>query len=199
MIEINLSVENKEQSLTKVGGIDFSKINVKGMLFAILFLYVPEIFLTSHFESQTEDINAQLTTLRAEDKQLKNKVRGLENIEKQINALKEQEKRLAEKLNVVKEIINNKQNPFSILKYIADNTPKDIWVTELKLTESLDITLKGQSKSWKSIGVFIDNLKNSIFFAKEMSYTQPGNNASEETSGPRYENFEIKAKVVRFD
>lgn len=199
MIEINLSVENKEQSLTKVGGIDFSKINVKGMLFAILFLYVPEIFLTSHFESQTEEINAQLITLRTEDRQLKNKVRGLENIEKQINALKEQEKRLAEKLNVVKEIINKKQNPFSILKYIADNTPKDIWVTELKLTESLDITLKGQSKSWKSIGVFIDNLKNSIFFAKEMSYTQPGNNAIEETNGPRYENFEIKAKIVRFD
>lgn len=198
MIEINLSIENKEQSLTKIGGFDLSKINVKWMLIAILILYIPEMILMGHFESETETINTELTALRTEDRQLKNRVKGLENIEKQINALKEQEARLAEKLAVVKEIINKKQNPFNVLKYIADNTPKDIWITELNITESLDITIKGQSRTWKSIGIFLDNLKNSIFFSKNISYTQPNNNA-QTGEGPRLENYEMKTKIVRFE
>lgn len=199
MIEINLSQAKKEKSLTKVAGIDFSKINVKGFLIAIVILYVPEMILSSHFESKNEELNARIQVLRSEERRLQNQVQGLENIEKQINALKIQEEKLAEKLNVVQEIINKKQNPFDILKYIADNTPKDVWVTELTISPELDITIKGQSKSWRSIGIFLDNLKNSIFFAKDISYTQPGNNTNAPEEGVRFENYEIKTKIVRFE
>lgn len=198
MIEINLSIESKEQSLTKIGGIDLSKINVKGMLIAILLLYIPEMILTGHFESETEEVNAELATLRTQDRQLKNKVRGLDNIEKQINALKEQEQRLAEKLGVVRQIINKKQNPFNVLKYIADNTPKDIWINELVISENLELIIRGQSQTWKSIGIFLDNLKNSIFFSKDITYTQPNNNA-QAGEGPRLENYEMRTKIVRFE
>lgn len=199
MIEINLSQQRKEKSLTKVAGIDFSQINVKGFLIAIVILYIPEMFLVSHFESKNEELNITLQGLRTEERRLQSQVQGLENIEKQINALKDQEEKLAEKLNVVQEIINKKQNPFDILKYIADNTPDDVWINELTISPSLEIVIKGQSRSWRSIGIFLDNLKNSIFFAKDIAYTQPGNTNNTTEDGARFETYEIKTKIVRFE
>ncbi len=49
MIEINLSPTKKESSLTNIGGIDLSLINVKMLVFALAFLYIPEVFLSRPF------------------------------------------------------------------------------------------------------------------------------------------------------
>ena len=39
----------------------------------------------------------------------------MDNVQKQVDALKEQEEKLALKLQTVKEIINKRQNPYEVL------------------------------------------------------------------------------------
>ena len=59
MIEINLLEQKKQFKMPSVLGIDFSTINVKMLIFAILFSYIPEIFLKSYYESENYDFGPE--------------------------------------------------------------------------------------------------------------------------------------------
>ncbi len=96
----------------------------------------------------------------------------MNNIKKQVDALLEQEKKLARKLEVVREVIGKRTNPHKVFKYIADNIPEGVWLTSLELN-GRDISFQGYSKDYQKIGDFIDSLKNSIFFHKGVSYERP--------------------------
>ncbi len=127
---------------------------------------------------------------------MSSKVRGMANIQKQVDALNEQEQKLAQKLNAVKNIINKRSNPFDLLRYVTQNIPEDVWVTFVSIKDN-NLLIKGHSKNWKSIGAFLENLKNSIFFSKQISYSRPENGANE-YRGQRVEVFEINATILRF-
>lgn len=196
MIEINLSPSKKSTSITNFGGIDLSHINVKMMLFAFLFMYIPESFLVDYFDSQIAKSNAEFQKLNSELRKLNNKVRGMSNIQKQVDALAEQEKKLSQKLNTVKEIINRRQNPYQVMKYLVNNIPDDLWLESITLQNNT-LTLLGYSKNWKSIGGYLEAMKNSIFFAKQIEYSRP-DNMSPEYMGQRVEVFSIKTQVLRY-
>lgn len=196
MIEINLSPSKKAGSITNVAGIDLSLLNVKMLLVAFIILYVPDGFLLDYYDSQIVDNNKKQQVLNKELRTVSSKVRGMANIQKQVDALNEQEEKLAQKLNAVKDIINKRSNPFQLLQYITQNIPEDVWVTSVTINES-SLLIKGHSKNWKSIGAFLENLKNSIFFSKQISYSRP-ENSENEYRGQRVEVFEIRATILRF-
>ena len=83
------------------------------------------------------------------------------------------------------------------MKYIAENIPKDVWLTKLELNDR-ELQMIGYSKSWKNIGDFLQNLKASIFFDPSMSFDKP-DGALAEIKGQRVEAFEIKTNIVRFE
>jgi len=196
MIEINLSPTKKAGSITNVGGIDLSHINVKMMVFAFLFMYIPESFLVDYFDTQIAESNAEFQKLNTELRGLNAKVRGMSNIQKQVDALAEQEKKLAQKLNTVKEIINRRQNPYQVMKYLVTNIPDDLWLESITLDNN-NLTLLGYSKNWKSIGGYLEAMKNSIFFAKQIEYSRP-EEMNQDYMGQRVEVFSIKTQVLRF-
>lgn len=196
MIEINLSPSKKAGSITNLGGIDLSLINVKMFVFAFLFLYIPESFLVDYFDGQIQKSQNTYKKLNMELKKLGDAVASMDGIQKQVDALNEQEKKLAQKLGTVKEIINKRQNPYEVLKYIVNNIPQDVWLKSLVLNGNT-IIMQGYSAKWKSIGGFIESLKNSIFFDKQIDYSRP-DSLSGENSGQRVEVFEIKTQVIRY-
>ena len=196
MIEINLSPTKKAGSATEIAGIDLSYINVKMMLIAFLLWLLPGGFIEDFYDEKIADNNKQTQKLNKEYRTLSSKVRSMSNIQKQIDALKSQEEKLAQKLNTVKKIISKRSNPFLVLDYLANNIPEDVWLTNIEL-ENSDIIIRGYSKNWKSIGSFLENLKNSIFFSQNISYTRP-DGANSEYKGQRVEVFEIKAQIARF-
>ncbi len=196
MIEINLSPSKKAGGVTNIGGVDLSLINVKMMVIALIFMFVPEMVLQDMWESEKSELNIAYMKLNKEYKSYGKKVRSLGNIEKQVEALRDQEQKLAKKLLTVKEIINKRQNPFKVLHYLANNIPEEVWVIELNLDDK-DLEIIGYSRSWKSIGGFLENLKNSIFFARGIEYSKPVlPNIDEKLK--RYEPFSIKAKIQSF-
>jgi len=197
MIEINLSPTKKAASLTNVGGIDLSLINVKMLVIAILILYVPEGFVESYFEEAQQKETAAQTKFRKELQKVSAKVQSMKEIEKQVDALNTQEDKLARKLDVVKQIINKRQNPFDVLRYVTENVPNNLWLTKLELTAG-EMIFEGYATDFNAIGTFLANLKNSIFFNKNISYSKPSD-LSSEYRGVRMETFRVNAKVLNFE
>lgn len=197
MIEINLSPNKKEASITNVGGIDLSLLNVKMLVLALILLYVPEGMLVSHYDDQIKAEQDQQTQLRNEHRKIVAKVRSMDNIKRQVDALMEQEQKLARKLEVVKEVINKRQNPYKVLKYIAENIPDGVWLTSLDLQEK-ELTMQGYSTNFKNIGQFLENLKNSIFFMKNLNYERP-KGLADQVDGVYMEVFQIKANIASFE
>lgn len=197
MIEINLSPAKKDASITNVGGIDLSLINVKMLVLALVLLYVPDIFLQSYYDDEIGVEQKLQAELNAEYRKFRNKVASMENIKKQADALREQEEKLARKLEVVREVINKRQNPYKVFKYLAENIPENVWLVSLELNEK-DLVMQGYSKNFKHIGEFLENLKNSIFFSKDIIYERP-DSLPEMVDDIYLETFRIKAKVVGFE
>lgn len=196
MIEINLSPTNKDEQNELLALL--SKIDVKMMVIALAILFVPEYLFLSYNDSEIESYNAQSANYDNELRALNVKMDELRKIEEQIDALKLLEKSLGEKLEVVKQIISKRQNPFHLLQYIANNTPADIWITDFKMEEG-NIEIKGFSETWKSIGVFLENLKSSIFFEKNIRYEQPKLTEDKYEEWSRKEYFVITSRLVRFE
>ena len=195
MIELNLSPSKKSGGITDVAGIDLSLINVKMMVIALLIWFVPEPVLVGMWDDETKSYRSQFTKLNTEYKKLQRNVRKMQNVQKQVDALKEQEEKLARKLDTVKKIINKRQNPYLILKYVAENIPPEIWLQSIKLTDR-NLLIKGYAKDYKNIGTFINALKNSIFF-QNVDY-ESASDLKAEIKGRRVETFQIKTTVVRF-
>lgn len=196
MIEINLIPGSSGQNLENIGGFNFSLINVKLVVFSIIALYGVEVIVASYFDGELDELKAQQSALVSEQRGVSTKLRALADVKKQVENLNKQEAILAKRIDVVKEIVEKRQNPFKVLKYIAENTPKEIWLDEIVLDDR-SLKLVGSSKSWKSIGEFLQNLKTSIFFDTNVSYVKP-EGVVETFKGQRVEAFEINANVVRF-
>lgn len=195
MIELNLSPTKKQGGITNVGGIDLSLINVKMMVIALGIWFIPEPFLVDMWDAEKASYDKQYQTLNAEFRKLSQKVRGMQNVQKQVDALKEQEEKLAKKLGTVKKIINKRQNPYEILKYVAENIPKEVWLDSVELQDKT-LILMGYAKKYQDIGSFLNSLKNSIFF-QGVSYDKP-QGMKDVINGQKVEIFRITTTVVRF-
>ncbi|MBY0516187.1 MAG: PilN domain-containing protein [Bacteriovoracaceae bacterium] len=197
MIQVNLSTLKKPLDLANVGGFDLSKLNVKLVLLGIFMLYVPDFFFVDSFKAERDAADQQLVELNSQKMKLNKRVNALKEFDKQVQQLKRREQQLTDKLNVVKEIITKKKNPWSILVYVAKNIPPEIWLTEIGFSEN-KLTFKGLSLDYTNQGLFLENLKKSIFFEKNIIYSK----TDTESLPPEMKNlapFEITATITRFE
>jgi Tfp pilus assembly protein PilN len=196
MIEINLTPGEKQKDFTKIAGINLSLINFKLLIPFLLLVYIVEPVVDAFYVDEIQTVEANTLADKKKLRELRTELRSYDEVKKQVKELNIQEKNLATKIKVVKEIVDKRQNPFKILKYIADNTPEDVWIIELEVDDK-DVKIVGYSKSWKSIGFFIDNLRNSIFFNGTANYIKP-EAVESEYSNQRVETFEITTRIVSF-
>jgi Tfp pilus assembly protein PilN len=195
MIKVNLLVGKKPLDITNIGGFDLSKLNLKHLVVAIIIFYIPDLFIYDMFKDDLSKRHSEIVILSKEMKTINKKVKSLKNIQKQIKALEVLDKQLHDKLGVVKDIIKLKTNPMNILMYISRNIPKELWLKEIIIDNNI-LTLKGESKSSKSIGDFMDNLKKSIFFRKDVKLPSF---KTVSINDIRIEKFEIVATIVSYE
>lgn len=193
MIEVNLSPSKRAGNAQHLELL--SLVNVKMMFIALLIWFVPESILIDMWNDEIKSHNTQYQKLNTEFKKLQRQVRKMQNVQKQVDALKEQEQKLARKLETVKKIINKRQNPFLVLRYIAENIPKNVWLESVELNDR-SLTLKGYAKKYQDLGSFITSLKSSIFF-QTVDYGKP-DGMPDTIKGERLEAFQITTNVVRF-
>lgn len=197
MIKINLSTVKKPMDLANVGGFDLSKINVKWVVLAIVFLYAPDFFVVDNLTEIRDARDQELQALIAQKNKITKEVNELKNFDKQIEMLKRREEELASKLEVVKSILSTKKNPWNILVYVAKNIPPEIWLTEIKY-EGDKLQIKGRSSDYQSQGIFLENLKKSIFFDKNITY-QKNDAAPTGRDNRKLASFDITAVITRYE
>jgi Tfp pilus assembly protein PilN len=197
MIEINLIVGKKPFKMPTLMGIDLAVLNLKMLGLAILLSFLPGMFLEGGREEEITALNDEVATLQSTVNKLDKKADENKTIQEQIDALNRQEKKLAERLGVVKEIIKLKKNPMSVLLYIAKNIPEDVWINSLELKDNT-IIIKGSALSYKDIGVFVEILKNAIFFNKDLGMRN-SKTVEAKDGMPRVEEFELGGTIARFE
>jgi Tfp pilus assembly protein PilN len=198
MIEINLSTVKKPLGLANIGGLDLSKLNVKLVVLAFFFLYIPDFFLVGNLEELRVAADGELQAMILKKNKLTKKVNALKEFDKQVQQLKRRELQLTEKLEVVKSILTTKRNPWNILVYIAKNIPPEIWLTQIEFKED-ELTFRGLSLDYANQGVFLDNLKKSIFFDKKITYSKIPLTTSATDAEKSMAPFEVKARITRFE
>lgn len=196
MIEINLSPQQKDNPLASLGGINLSLLSVKGIFIAFIIFYAYEPIMNSYYEDVNSEIDEKKKTIRSEQIKLTKQLQELNSVKTKVEDLERKERLVQERIIIVKKIVDKRQNPHKVLRYIAENTPKDVWIESLNLQDK-SFRLVGYSKSWKSIADFLENLKSSIFFSGRISYSKnPG--ARSIIDNVRVEPFQITATVERF-
>jgi hypothetical protein len=196
MIEVNLSPNQTQQDFTKIGPINLSMINPVFLVIGIVIFTFTEGQVEDFFQSDIDKLNSEYNITKKKLSTLRNELRSYDSIKKQVEELNKQEKNLASKIGIVKKIVDKRQNPFRVLKYVAEKTPKDVWIIELELDDK-NLKIKGFSKTWASIGSFIEELKQSIHFDGAINYTKPPD-MKPEFKGNRVETFEITTVVTNF-
>lgn len=197
MISINLSTQKKAVDITNVGGLDLSKIKVKFVLIAILISYLPDFIILPSLEEERAAAQETINNLTTEANKKRKQVNSLKGFDKQIQQLKRREQQLVEKLELVKTIISKKKNPWKVLEYVAKNIPPEIWLTEIYYEDDKMI-FKGLSMDYTNQGVFLENLKRSVFFADNITYSKV-DTAAMSSDMKKMAPFEITANIVRYE
>jgi Tfp pilus assembly protein PilN len=196
MIEINLLEVKKPFKMPEILGIDLNNLNIKFLVLAYIFTFVPDMIFTDVWQEEVNELDSRIARNNKKLNELNREIANQKDIEAQIQAFVQQEKKLGNRLEVVKKIIKLKKNPMNIMLYLTKNIPKDVWLKSFKI-ENLTLIVTGDSSSYKSIGIFIENLRSSVFFDSTLhlknSFTKEGKNKI------RTESFEIEGSIRRFD
>jgi Tfp pilus assembly protein PilN len=196
MIKINLSVAQKQVDISNLGGFDFTKLKIKAVMVVIALIYVPDFVLLPIWETDFTTKSQEFEVLQQKSRALKKKVAQSSTLEKQIRELKMQEENLGKKLTAVKQAIGLKRNPSNLLLYISKNMPADLWIKELTI-EGENLSVRGESLTYGSVGNFVNNLKSSVFIRE--ANIKSTTSTVRESDKRRIESFELSFAVSRFD
>ncbi|MBL7665522.1 MAG: PilN domain-containing protein [Bacteriovoracaceae bacterium] len=198
MIKTNLAKGFQPIVLPKIAGIDLNLLNFRMSIAVFLACWLlPDMFLQPMWQQEVEEVDARIKSLQSQDKDLKDKVGDFKTLEEQLRDLELQEGRLQEKLVIVKKIIKTRKSPANIMIYIAKNMPEDLWLTELIIDKD-KFSLSGRSLSYKSITSFVEILRSSIFFNKDLKMS-PVQSEEDATSGMRFEKFGLTSTIGRYE
>ncbi|MBF0300735.1 MAG: PilN domain-containing protein [Oligoflexia bacterium] len=199
MIEVNLIGTKKQFKLPVIMGVDLGLINFKWIIIVLIFDMLRGTIYENGWKKDNIVHQSKIDTAKQELEKTIEEGKKLEGVKQDVELLEKQELKLNEKLGVVKKIIKIKKNPMNMLLFIAKNLPEDVWVDNIELTND-QLTVTGQAMSYKSIGKFIDNLKESIFFgANNVKLEDSGTGMQSENTNKRSEFFKIKATITRYE
>lgn len=142
MIKVNFARGRKAVDIKNVGGFDFSYLNIKLVVLAIIISYVPEFFIYDEYQKNATQGRTEVEKLRKEHGAIVKKKKSLSKYKERFKELKEQKETLNEKIKLISNISTEKKNPVDILYYIAKNIPDNTWLKYLKI-EKVALSSKG--------------------------------------------------------
>lgn len=200
MIKINLLKRKKRTALPIVMGMDLNNINIKLVIFTVLLIYVPEIFLTPFLNQKNTNIQEEIAKEQKKLEKLAKEVEASKKLLHEINLYKKREEKLKQIDDLANSLVENKNSPHKILLRMARSIPKDLWLDHLEIDSNKKIFIKGGSLAYKSVGSFVSLMNESIFFEKSLDVVNlktVDDNILKQ--GKRMESFEIKGEVKAFD
>ena len=117
-----------------------------------------------------------LTAAMEEAKSIQTEIDAYKDIEGKINKIAEEEEKLKQRRELIRKRAQNKKNPSKIMEYLSKNIPQDVWIEKLTL-QGDGISIEGATLTYKSISIFLENLKSSVFFDKSFEFWRDYNRA----------------------
>ncbi len=200
MIELNLLEKKQPLRLPNVLGVDLNELNYKALVFAIVFYYVPEIFVRNSYDDKFKVEDDILVGLRADNAKIIKEIGKNTDVKAQLKAYNEQVNKLKARSVQVDEILKIQTNPKKVLEKIARSIPEDLWFEELKITVEKDVFISGGAYSSRSIGEFITLINDSPFFGSSITPVKQENKQSDfDGVLTSYEIFSLKGKIKNYD
>lgn len=199
MLKINLIAQKKPFKLPVILGFDLNQINLKMVIISYVLYQVGFTFLTAKWEADSLVIKTETDQLEAQLRSLKKENKGNESVKAMLEAFAKQVENLSARSSQVEEVLKMKKNPMELLERLARSMPEDIWFNTLKIGVDDKILITGNSVSYKSIGDFINLSNESKFFGKTLGLAN--SETKEETFDEqkvRLESYIIEGKITDY-
>ncbi len=197
MIKINLAVKKKVEVASPFMGMSLKDLNLIPLAASLaIYLFAPDL-ITSQYQSKIDVLTGEMTKVQQAKKKIQEDSKGLEELKGKIQHATDLESKLNQRLAAVKQIGSTYKNPEKVLLYLAQNMPEDVWLNELTLN-SEKFSIQGESVSYKSIGEFLDSLRESLYFNKDIKLDET-KTKSVESESLRTEVFKISGNISRFE
>ncbi len=200
MIKVNLLEQKSAVQIPIILGMDFSKVPVRKVVVALVIYYLPVFFAGTLNEEGLAGLRSQISQLENELKEKQTKLKGQDELKKELDEYDRQEKLLLARSKQVDDILKYRTNPKDLLERLARNIPEDLWLDQISVGEDKKIGILGGASNYQSIGKFIVLANESTFFGKSLALKSSDTVEKKEgSSSMRYESFEIEGAVVTFD
>ncbi len=206
MIELNLLERKAPLKLPVVLGVDLNTLNFRLLALAFVIYFVPGIYLDSMWSDELVTLNEEVQTLTAQDQKLQSELGDKGDIRGQLDAYNKQVEKLKERSVQVDSILKERTNPRAVFEKIARSMSDEIWLDNLSLTNSNELSITGGAytpqgtASYRVIGQFVNLLNDSPFFNGTVTISSQNQQESEiDGSKLIYDKFEVKAVIKNFD
>ena len=120
--------------------------------------------LTAGMYLYTEKLNDQIAGLERDKASAEARIRDQENMLKEVQNIEEERKKVLDKISIIEQLKKNQAGPVRILDELSRALPTGVNIDSL--TESGgNINISGMAFTNDDIVRYVDNLKNSPFFA----------------------------------
>lgn len=148
-----------------------SSLNATGLILTLVAVAIaafPHLFFLkyrAHIETEHQE---NLASLKAEIDSVKTEIAKYETYQTEMKSFEEQESKINQRLNVVKQLQTSRTGPVNILDAVGQALPQRVWLTgiEMNISPSNQIQLNGKGYSSEDVAEFVDKLNSSIYFEK---------------------------------
>lgn len=162
---------------------------------------IPHLFFVRYREHVQLLHKKDMSNLAEEEENIKTEMAKYQTYQAEIKNIEEQQSKVAQRLNIVKQLQLSRTGPVNILDSVGQSLPQRVWLNQidLSLKEPRQIQLSGKSYSTEDIAEFVGKLNSSIYFEKV--YLDGVSTAKERDSTGTEKSFLILAvpKLVGMD
>lgn len=136
----------------------------------------------------------EIKRLKDEKMTIDKEIRRYQDRQKQLDALKKQEKIMKQKLKVIENLRQNRDLPVRILDELAIRIPSDkMWIKTLTQKGGI-LTLKGVARGNETIAQFMEELAKSPYIDAGKVQLQQSRQVT--IQGYKLKNFNLTAKII---
>jgi Tfp pilus assembly protein PilN len=201
MIKINLALKKQSVAAVEGGGEKGVKSataaleGIKELPLKKIAIYVGLVFAANYLMQSTQEdelnkLDRKIARVNDENARLTAALGKTKQYEQLKASLDADETMIRQKLDLVKKLVDGRQNSSKMLLALSSGVPNEVWLSEFKVSDA-EVRLKGLSSDFSHVSDFMKSLGESAYFG-EMTLVNSVQDKDE--IGLGVTNFELSAK-----
>ena len=182
-------------------GIDLAKIKYIFILVAFIAGVIGVQYAEKYFANRLEDVKKGMNFNQQESEDIRGKLEEYRHAKDIIDEFNKQIAEVRDRMDRVNKVMRSRTNPNIVLEQIALSTASDVWLTGISVDKERNISIFGNSKTYKGMGDFLNNLNKYSSFGNglriESSLTKEL--AQSDGNKVRIEEFKISGVIRNYE